>query len=98
MAASCQFASNDHFVSVTNDSAGRITRIEDDARHWVGYQYDSAGALVKSRNWRGDAQDFSCDAEFNRNRVEESGIDSKGPYHFTVNNTLTSRMVSRSKR
>src|SRR5258708_23440205 len=79
---------NDHFVSVTNDSAGRITRVEDDARHWVSYQYNSPGALVKSRNWRGDGQDFSYDAQFNMTRVEEFGIDSKSPYHFTIDNTF----------
>jgi YD repeat-containing protein len=79
---------NGHFVSVTNDSAGRITRIDDDAKHWVSYQYDSAGALVKSGNWRGDAQDFRYDAHVNMTRVEESGTDDKGPYHFTINNTF----------
>jgi YD repeat-containing protein len=79
---------NDHFVSVANDSAGRIKRIEDDARHWVSYEYDSAGALVKSRNWRGNTQYFSYDAQFNMTRIEESGTDSKGPYHFTINNTF----------
>ncbi len=79
---------NGHFVSVTNDSAGRITRVDDDAKRWVSYQYDSAGALVKSGNWRGDAQDFRYDAQVNMTRVEESGTDDKGPYNFTINNTF----------
>lgn len=79
---------NDHFVSVTNDSVGRITRIEDDARHWVSYQYDSSGALVKSRNWRGDGQDFSYDAQFNMTHVDEFAIASKGYDHFTIDNTF----------
>ena len=77
---------NNHLVSVTSDSAGRIIRIDDDAKRWVTYQYDAAGALVKSRSSGGDAQDFTYDAQFNLTRVEELGKDSKGPYHFTINN------------
>lgn len=79
---------SDRLVSVTSDSAGRITHIEDDARHWVSYQYDSSGALVKSRTWRGDAQNFTYDAQFNMTRVDEFGTDSKGSYHFTIDNTF----------
>jgi YD repeat-containing protein len=69
------------FVSVTNDSAGRITRIEDDAKRWVTYEYNSAGALAESRNWRGATQDFKYD-------VDESGIDAQGPYRFTIVNAF----------
>jgi YD repeat-containing protein len=77
-----------HFVALTNDSAGRITRVEDNANRWVIYQYDSVGAWVKSRNWSGDAQDFTYDARFNMTRVEESGTDREGSYRFTINNTF----------
>jgi hypothetical protein len=79
---------HEHFVSVTNDSAGRITHVEDDAKHWVSYEYNSAGALAKSRNWRGDTQDFRYDAQFNMTRVDESGTDRQGPYRFTIINAF----------
>jgi YD repeat-containing protein len=76
------------FVSVTNDSAGRITRVEDDAKRWVSYEYNSVGALARSRNWRGDSQDFRYDAQFNMARVDESGKDVRGPYRFTIINAF----------
>jgi YD repeat-containing protein len=79
---------HEHFVSVTNDSAGRITGVDDDGKHWVRYEYNFAGALVKSRNWRGDTQDFRYDAQFNMARVNESGTDRQGPYHFTIINAF----------
>jgi YD repeat-containing protein len=76
------------FVSVTNDSAGRITRVEDDAKRWVSYEYSPAGALARSRNWRGDTQDFRYDAQFNMARVDESGRNVQGPYRFTIINAF----------
>jgi YD repeat-containing protein len=76
------------FVSVTNDSAGRITRVEDDAKRWVSYEYNSAGALAGSRNWRGGTQDYKYDAQFNMARVDESGRDARGPYRFTIINAF----------
>jgi hypothetical protein len=79
---------HEHFVSVTNDSAGRIAHVEDDAKHWVSYEYNPAGALVKSCNWRGDTQDFRYDAQFNMARVDESGTDRHGPYRFTIINAF----------
>jgi len=79
---------HEHFVSVTKDSGGRITRVDDDAKHWVSYSYNPAGALVKSRNWRGDTQDFRYDAQFNMTRADESGTDRQGPYRFTIINAF----------
>jgi YD repeat-containing protein len=76
------------FVSVTNDSVGRITRVEDDAKRWVSYEYNAAGALAKSQNWRGATQDFKYDAQFNMARVDESGRDAQGPYRFTIINAF----------
>jgi YD repeat-containing protein len=76
------------FVSVTNDSAGRITHVEDDAKRWVSYEYNAAGALVKSQNWRRVTQDFKYDAQFNMVRVDESGKDAQGPYRFTIINAF----------
>ena len=76
------------FVSVTNDSTGRITRIEDDAKRWVSYEYNSAGALASSQNWRGTTQDFRYDTQFNMARVDESGRDVQGPYRFTIINAF----------
>jgi YD repeat-containing protein len=71
---------------VTNDSAGRIAHVEDDAKRWLSYEYNSAGALAKSRNWRGETQEFSYDAQFNMSRVDESGRDVQGLYRFTIIN------------
>jgi YD repeat-containing protein len=73
---------------VTNDSAGRITRIEDDAKRVVSYEYNAEGALARSRNWRGESQDFRYDAQFNMARVDESGTDVHGPYRFTIINAF----------
>ena len=73
---------------MTNDSEGRITRVEDDAKRWVSYEYNAAGALARSQNWRGATQDFKYDARFNMARVDESGKGARGPYRFTIINAF----------
>lgn len=78
---------NQHYIAIKTDSADRITRAEDDAGHWVNYEYDPAGWLKKAQTWRGEVDEFRYDAHFNMVWVGEK--DSKTPpgkYKFTVTN------------
>lgn len=54
-----------------NDLQGRITRAQDDAGHWVSYEYDESGSLKKATNWRGTTQRFRYDDRFNMLSVNE---------------------------
>jgi hypothetical protein len=77
-----------HFISVTNDSDGRITKVQDDLQEWVSYQYDDKGCLMQARNWRGDEQRFAYDGQFNMTFVHEIGpptVDGQAD-DFTISN------------
>jgi hypothetical protein len=76
-----------HSIALTNDSAGRITRAEDDSHRWRTYRYDQKGCLVEARSWRGDHQTFDYDAGFNMTFVHEKGPKNDGlpPYDFAAN-------------
>lgn len=69
------------------DPAGRIRRAEDDAGHWVNYEYDPAGWLRKAHTWRGEIDEFRYDSHFNMVWVGERDRSSRpGKYRFTVTN------------
>lgn len=76
-----------HYISIKCDSADRIIRAEDDAGHWVTYEYDPAGWLKKAQTWRGEIDEFRYDKRLNMVWVGER--DQKlapGKYRFTVTN------------
>jgi YD repeat-containing protein len=62
-------------VAFAVDSAGRITRAQDDTGwRWINYRYDVRGRLVETWSSRGEKQEFGYDERSNMTSVRETGV------------------------